>query len=88
MSQEVHIAGIVVHALPTAVATIKTAVSLLHGAQVHAATTDGRMVITLETLDTGQILDQMDAIRAISGVFDVALVYQHAEQTAAMDEEV
>lgn len=87
MSREVHIAGIVVHATPDAVDTIRAAVSLLPKAQVHAAAHDGRMVITLETDSTRQTLDQMDAIRAMSGVLNVSLVYQHAEPAAALDEE-
>lgn len=88
MHQETHIAGIVVFASPESISTLRTAVSLIPRAQVHAAAADGRIVVTLETESTKRTLDQMDAIRALPGVINVALVYQHAEQTAAMDEEV
>ncbi|GIZ50371.1 chaperone NapD [Noviherbaspirillum aridicola] len=88
MNQEIHIAGLVVHASPDAVPTLRSAISLIPGAQVHAAAADGRMVVTLETDSTKRTLDQMDALRALPGVLSVALVYQHAEQAAAMDEEV
>jgi len=88
MSREVHIAGIVVHAAPEAGNAIQAAVSLIPHAQVHATAADGRMVVTLETGGTRETLDQMDAIRAMSGVLAVSLVYQHAEPAAALDEEV
>ena len=46
------------------------------------------MVVTLEADSTPRTLDYMDAIRALPGVLNVALVYQHAEPVAAMDEEI
>jgi len=86
MSEEIHIAGIIVAATRVHAATVKANLVLLPRTIVHAAAEDGRMVVTLETTSTQATLDCMDAIRALPGVLNVALVYQHAEPTAAMEE--
>ena len=88
MYDEVHIAGVIVHAAAAEVAAVKRHLALLPKTQVHAAGADGRLVVTIETDSTQRTLDCLDAVRALPGVFNVALVYQHAEDAAAMDEEV
>lgn len=86
--EEIHIAGVIVQASPTAVASLRSHIALLPKAQIHAAGADGRLVVTLETESTKRTLDCLDALRALPGVINVALVYQHAEDAAAMDEEI
>jgi nitrate reductase NapD len=88
MQDEVHIAGVIVHADPASIAPVREQIQCIPRARVHAAGQDGRMVVTLETDSTPRTLDYMDAIRALPGVLNVALVYQHAEPVAAMDEEI
>lgn len=88
MSDEVHIAGVIIHAAPAMVPSIRAQVKLLPRALVHAAGDDGRLVVTLESDSTKKTLDYMDALRALPGVFSLALVYQHAESPEAMDEEI
>lgn len=85
---EVHIAGIVVHVRPEMVDTIRKQLPMIPNAQLHAATEDGRMIVTLEAESSRRTVDQMDAIRALPGVINVALVYQHAEPQSALDEEI
>lgn len=88
MQEEVHIAGVIVHADPARSPQVRAQVECIPRARVHAAGGDGRMVVTLEADSTPRTLDYMDAIRALPGVLNVALVYQHAEPLAAMDEEI
>lgn len=85
-SDEIHIAGVVVHTRPETVEIVKKSIPLIPHAEVHASSDDGRIVVTLETRGTQQTLDYMDAIRALPGVLNVALVYQHAESASAFDE--
>jgi periplasmic nitrate reductase NapD len=86
MSPEIHIAGIVIYANPQDMREIRSRIGLIPDAEVHAATDDGRIVVTLETDSTKRTLDYMDAIRVLQGVRNVALVYQHAEPASAMNE--
>lgn len=88
MEQEVHIAGIVVYSLPAHLDSTKARIASLPAAEIHAASKDGKLIVTLETDSTRRILDYMDAIRALQGVVDVALVYQHAEPLTALDQEI
>lgn len=88
MEPEVHIAGVVVLILPDARDHIKSRIASVPAAEVHAATADGKLIITLETDSARRTVAYMDAIRALPGVLDVALVYQHAEPLAAVEQEV
>lgn len=86
--REVHIAGIVVHVRPGDVAAIRKQIPLIPSAEIHAASEDGRLIVTLEADSARRTVDYMDAIRALPGVLNVVLVYQHAEPASALDEEI
>ena len=86
--REVHIAGIIAYCDTQQLEAIKARIGLLPQAECHAQSAEGKLVITLETESTRRTLDCMDAIRALPGVYDVSLVYQHAEPAAAMEQEV
>lgn len=84
--QEVHIAGIVIHVQPHAMPSVAARLPLIRLAELHAASNDGRMIVTLEGDSARALLDIMDALRALPEVLNVTLVYQHAESRAALDE--
>lgn len=88
MNQELHITGIVVFAAPAALDYVIGGIRAIPSATIHAATADGKLVVTLETDSTKRMLDCMDAMRALHGVVDVALVYQHAEPIEALEQEI
>lgn len=88
MEQEVHIAGIVVFAQPDRAGALIANIRAIPSATIHASSADGKIVVTLETDSTKQTLDTMDAMRALPGVLDVALVYQHAEPLADLEQEI
>lgn len=88
MSEEVHIAGVIVHTVPAQTRAIRAHIAQIPQARIHADPGDGRLVVTLEAASTARTLDYIDAIRALPGVANVALVYQHAEPAHAMDEEI
>ncbi len=83
MEQEIHIAGVVVYAQPAHLESIKPCIAAVPGAEIHADS-GGKLVVTLETESTKRTLDIMDAMRALPGVIDVVLVYQHAEPLSAL----
>lgn len=85
---EVHIAGVIAYCDAKQLEAIKTSIGLLPMAECHAQSAEGKLVVTLETDSARRTVDCMDAIRALPGVYDVTLVYQHAETTAEMEQEV
>jgi len=84
----IHIASLVVHALPLHVQEVIAVIGALPGAQVHAASAAGKLVVTLEADSDGAMLDHIATIQRLDGVLTAALVYQCAESRAAMEEEV
>jgi len=88
MSPELHIAGIVVHAYPESVKQVAAAIAGRPGAEVHAASPDGRLVVTLEASGAREIAAHIDHIQQLEGVLTASLVYQHNESLATMMEEV
>jgi periplasmic nitrate reductase NapD len=85
---ELHIAGVLVHVRPEALSELRLAVQTIDGAEVYQASPEGRVVLILEGPNTPALLNTMDHLRALPGVINVSLAYQHAEPLAAMQEEI
>lgn len=85
---ETHIGGVIVHCRPSHAVALKSRLARFPGTQVHAATPEGKLVATVEAGSAERILDVMDAMRRLPGVLNVALVYQHAEPTADLEQEI
>jgi nitrate reductase NapD len=85
---ETHIAGVLVHARPEYIADIGVAVSMLPKASVTYQTDDGRAVVVLEASSAHEVARQLDSIRSLRGVLNVAPVYQHAESDEEMSKEM
>lgn len=85
---ELHIAGVLVHLQSTAIDTLQRAVGTIDGAEVYQHTPEGRAVLVLEAPSAAALLDTLDTIRALPGVLNVSLAYQHAEPLSAMQEEM
>jgi periplasmic nitrate reductase NapD len=88
MEQEIHISGIVIYAQPAQLESIKSCIAAVPYAEIHAEDARGKLVVTLETEGTRRTVDTMDAMRALPGVLDVVLIYQHAEPVSALEQEV
>jgi nitrate reductase NapD len=88
MNEELHIAGIVVHAVPESVQRVSASITELSGAEIHAASRDGKLVVTLEAASARAIAALIEAIQQLDAVLSASLVYQHNEALDAMLEEV
>src|SRR6478735_1623713 len=87
-SDEIHIASLVVHALPRHVDAVSATIAAMPGAQVHGASATGKLVVTLESGTDSEMLSAIDTIQRLRGVMTAALVYQCADRRDAMEEEV
>ena len=85
---DIHIAGVLVHVHPNHLADTLPRIDACAEAEVRQATEDGRAVVLLEAASAARIVDCLDRIRALRGVLNVALVYQHAEAAASMQQEM
>jgi periplasmic nitrate reductase NapD len=85
---ELHIASLVVHSTPARAERVAASVSALPGAQVHAVSPTGKLVVTLETSSADAMLAQVGQIQRIDGVLSAALVYQCSDSLDTMNEEI
>lgn len=86
--EELHIASLVVHTTPRRRDSVAAAVATLPGSVVHAASPDGKLVVTLEAPSEAAMSACAAAIQHIDGVLSAALVYQCADDLDAMNEEI
>ena len=88
MKPEVHIAGLLVQTLPENRRKVVKGISGLRRAEVRAAGKTGKLAVVCEGDSDGELMSLIGRIRELPGVLNVALVYQHVEGAAAMDEEI
>ena len=86
--EELHIASMVIHAVPRRLDRVADAVAALPGAEVHAAAPNGKLVVTLEAASAGELTGTVSRIQHIEGVLSAVLVYQCADTLDAMNEEI
>lgn len=82
-SENINVSGIVVRARPENVTVVQSALNLLPGVEVHAATGEGRIVVTVEKDDSAGMADAFVQIQNLEHVINASLVYQHSESTDA-----
>ena len=88
MTDELHIASLVVHVVPDTLRQVEKALAQVDSGAVHGTHPDGKLVVTLEGPSAAFIMDQIAKIREIQGVINVSLVYQHTEPQLSLNEGV
>lgn len=84
---ELHITSALAFVRPGTTTSLAAEIRKRELAEVPRIDPRGRLVLLLERDSTGAILDSLDAIRALPGVLAVHLVYQHAEEASALEEQ-
>lgn len=74
-----NISSAIVYAKPGSSPSLRAHLSSLEGVEVHAASEDGKIIITLESESDRGAVDQYEAIGREEGVLNVAMVYQQTE---------
>jgi len=82
--RDVHIASFVVQHRIEAAEAIDARIAASDELDLGARA-DTRSVVLCECADQYAVLDHVDALRALPGVLNVALVYHHAEPREALD---
>lgn len=83
--EALHISSVVVHARPERTAALAREIRTLDGADVHYAEA-GKIIVTFETVDTGQITRQLNHISLLDGVFAATLVYHEITTADSLGE--
>jgi nitrate reductase NapD len=74
-----NISSIIVHARPTEIPSVRENLEQIPGVEVHAATDDGKFVVTIETDSDGETAGTFDRINAMAGVMSAAMVFHQYE---------
>ncbi len=74
------ISGLVIHTRPIQTEAVVRKISAVSGAEIHAATDDGRLVVTVDEPDDAKASDTFVRIQDLDGVVSVSLVYNYFEQ--------
>ena len=82
---EVHITSCVAYVRPESTAGIVRAIRATRLAEVPRHDDRGRLVLLIERGSTAEVLDVIDAVRALDGVLAVHLAYQHSESEAELE---
>ncbi|QSX34276.1 chaperone NapD [Shewanella avicenniae] len=81
-TSEFHITSLVVHAAAAQLQQLSHSINQLAGTEVHAATADGKLVVTIEGESQKQLLDQVEAINGMAGVLSSSLIYHQVDQAS------
>jgi nitrate reductase NapD len=76
---EVHISSMVVHAMPDHLSDVRTNIEKLPGAEIHAESPNGKLVVVLESQTQTYITDVIEKIACLDHVLSTALVYHQIE---------
>ena len=81
-----NISSLLVSARAERVMQVQNSLLTYAGVEVHAATDDGRMIVTIEAESDRAVADMFEKINRQPGVLSVSMVYHHYESDP--DEEV
>ena len=79
MNAEHNVCGVLVHARPGSVAVVKDRLAALPGVGVHAATDEGKVVVTVEDTPARLAIETIGDIFQTEVVINASLVYQYTD---------
>jgi nitrate reductase NapD len=79
MPDTVHISSLVVHVRPDRSAALRTEIARLEGAEIHAGTEDGKLVVVLETSSESETMARIAAINEMQGIIAASLIYHEID---------
>jgi len=85
--KELHIASCIAYVEPAQTASVVRAIRDTRMAEVPRQDERGHLVVLIERSTSREVMDVIDAIRALDGVLGVNLAYQHAEPESELLEE-
>lgn len=79
MPAEVHISSLLIHARPDRAEDVEECIRGIRGAEIHAVSPEGKLIVTLESGGTGEVSEALAVINGLDGVLSAALVYHQFE---------
>ena len=80
-----HISSVIVDVRPEHIGPARDLIQQWPGIEVHAATPDSRLIVTVEADDDAASADAFARLAGVDGVMSVALVYHQFEPDPEME---
>lgn len=74
-----NISSLIVYAREGSVLGLRARLEAMNGVEVHAASADGKLIVTIESDDDRGLADTYEAIGRADGVLSAAMVFQQSE---------
>ena len=85
---EVHFTSIVVQVQPDHAEKIQNAILEMSSAEVYGEGNRGKLIVGFETVDLGEVTENISTIQAMTGVVSAVLVYHHIDDDETLDETI
>lgn len=70
-----NISGVIVRARPEKLAAVRERLADIAGVEIHAATDDGRLIVTVEEESDRDLADTVLSLHDVPGVLSASMVY-------------
>lgn len=70
-----NISGVLVRAYPEHIDSVGKILTQIEGVEVHGNNSDGRMVVTVEQENAGQMSDLITQLQDVPGVLSTSMIY-------------
>lgn len=74
-----NISSAIVYAKPAQDQVLRAHLSQIDGVEVHASTSDGKLIVTIESENDRTAVDTYEAIERMDCVLSVAMIFQQTE---------
>lgn len=75
-----NISGVIVRARPEKLAAVRARLADIAGVEVHAATDDGRLIVTVEEANDRLLADAVLGLNNVPGVLAASMVYHQYDE--------
>ena len=75
-----NVCGVLVHARTEHIDQVRSSLLEISGVEVHQATDDGRLVVTVEDETRRKIADTISDFQHMNGVLSAAMIYQFSDE--------
>jgi len=83
-----NISGVLVRSYPENIQSVWQELAQFEGVEVHGSNDDGRMVVTVEQADAGQLSDVLAQMNDVHGVLSTSMIYHEFEESNIKDNQV
>jgi len=72
-----NICSLIVRTRPDRVPAVERGLLNLPGVEVHGGRAEGKLVVTVEDVGQGEVVDTLASIKGVAGVIDTVLIYHY-----------